>query len=112
MASASAPARELVVQLPAPASSLAVPPPPASTAEAVGLPAGAAILEDPRPAAGAAGAAPTRAGFLPHSRCMLFFFYRPKDGKEDLGTHAYAIRNSSHSFHARVHGDFSVSIRL
>ena len=45
-------------------------------------------------------------------------FYRPKeeDGKEDLGLHAYAIRNSSYilrsSFHARVHGDLSVSIRL
>ena len=39
-------------------------------------------------------------------------FYRPKDGKEDLGPHAYAIRNSSYSFHARVHGDLSVSIRL
>ena len=40
------------------------------------------------------------------------FFYRPKDGKEDLGPHAYTIRNSSYGFHARVHGDLSVSIRL
>ena len=39
-------------------------------------------------------------------------FYRPKDGKEDLGPHGYAIRNSWFSFHARVHGDLSVSIRL
>ena len=42
----------------------------------------------------------------------ILSFHRPKDGKEDLGTHAYAIRSSSHSFHARVHGDLSVSIRL
>ena len=41
----------VAVQLPAPASSLAVPPPAASTAEAVDLSAGAAILEDPGPAA-------------------------------------------------------------
>ena len=53
MTSASAPASELAVQLPAPASSVAVPPPAASTAEAVDLSAGAAILEDPGPAAGA-----------------------------------------------------------
>ena len=39
-------------------------------------------------------------------------FYRLKDSKEDLGTHACTIRNSSYSFHARVHGDLSVSIRL
>ena len=39
-------------------------------------------------------------------------FFRPKDGKEDLGPHAYTTRNSSNSFHARVHGDLSVSIRL
>ena len=39
-------------------------------------------------------------------------FYRPKDDKEDLGPHAYTTRNSSHSFHERVHGDLSVSIRL
>ena len=46
-------------------------------------------------------------------RSMLSFpFYRPKDGKEDLGTHAYGIRNSSYRFHARVHGDLSASIRL
>ena len=38
--------------------------------------------------------------------------YRPKDGKEDLGPHAYTIRNSSYSFHARVYGDLSVSIPL
>ena len=55
MASASIPASELAVQLPAPASSLAVQPPAASTAEAVNLSAGAAILEDQGPAAGAAG---------------------------------------------------------
>ena len=30
----------------------------------------------------------------------------------DLGPHGYTIRNSSYSFHARVHGDLSVSIRL
>ena len=42
----------------------------------------------------------------------LISFYRPKDDKEDLGPHAYTIRNSSYSFHARVHGDLSVSIRL
>ena len=53
MASASAPASELAVQLSAPASSLAVPPPAASTAEAVDLTAGAVILEDPGPAADA-----------------------------------------------------------
>ena len=35
-----------------------------------------------------------------------------KTFKEDLGLHAYTIRNSSHSFHARVHGDLSVFIRL
>ena len=51
MASASAPARELAVQLSAPASSLAVPPPAASAAEAVDLSAEDAILEDPGPAA-------------------------------------------------------------
>ena len=44
--------------------------------------------------------------------CSTLSFYRPKDGKEDLGPHVYTIRNSSHSFHARVHGDLSVSIRL
>ena len=38
-------------------------------------------------------------------------FYRPKDGKEDLCPHGYSIRSSSYSFHARVHGDLSVSIR-
>ena len=43
MASTSAPANELAKQLPASASSLAVPPPAASTAEAVDLSAGAAI---------------------------------------------------------------------
>ena len=41
---ASAPANELGKQLPASASSLAVPPPAASTAEAVDLSAGAVIL--------------------------------------------------------------------
>ena len=74
MASASAPAGELAVQRPAPASSLAVPSPAASTAEAVDLSAGAAVLEDPGPAA-AAAAASTRAGFLPDSRCLLIFIY-------------------------------------
>ena len=54
ISSASATASELAVQLPAPASSLAVPPPAASTAEAVNLSAGGAILADPGPAAGAA----------------------------------------------------------
>ena len=44
MDSASAPAHELAKQLPASASSLAVPPPAASTAEAVDLSAGAVIL--------------------------------------------------------------------
>ena len=52
MASASGPAGKLAVQLPAPASSLTVPPPAASTAEAVDLSVGAAILEDLGPAAG------------------------------------------------------------
>ena len=44
MGYASAPANELGKQLPASASSLAVPPPAASKAEAVDLPAGAVIL--------------------------------------------------------------------
>ena len=44
MASASAPANELAKQLPASAGSLAVPPPAASTAEAVDQSAGAVIL--------------------------------------------------------------------
>ena len=70
----SAPAIELAVQLPAPASSLAVPPPPASTAEAVDLSAVAAILEDPGRAAGAAGAASTRAGFLRDRRRLLAYY--------------------------------------
>ena len=39
-------------------------------------------------------------------------FYRPKDGKEDLGPHAYTIRNSSCRLYARVYGDLSVSMRL
>ena len=43
MASASTPANELAKQLPASASSLAMPPPAASTAEALNLSAGAAI---------------------------------------------------------------------
>ena len=43
---------------------------------------------------------------------LTFPFYRPKHGKEDLGPHAYTIRNPSHGFHARVHGDLSVSVRL
>ena len=46
MASASPPASELAVQLPATASSLAVPPPAASIAEEVDLSVGSAILED------------------------------------------------------------------
>ena len=50
MASASIPASELAVQLPAPASSLAVPPQAASTAEAVDLSAKVVILEDSGPA--------------------------------------------------------------
>ena len=50
MASASVPASELAVQLPAPASSLAVPPQAASTAEAVDLSAKVVILEDSGPA--------------------------------------------------------------
>ena len=29
---------------------------------------------------------------IPGTRC--FSFYRPKDGMEDLGPHAYTIRNS------------------
>ena len=45
------------MQLPAPASSLAVPPPSASTAEAADLSVGATILEDSGPAAAAAAAA-------------------------------------------------------
>ena len=78
MASASALAGELAVQLPAPASNLAVPPPAASTAEVVDMSAGAAILEDPGPVvgAGAVGAAAlTPAGFLPDSRCLLILIY-------------------------------------
>ena len=51
MVSASSPASELAVQLTAPASSLAAPPPAASTAEPVDLSAEAVILEDPEPAA-------------------------------------------------------------
>ena len=48
----------------------------------------------------------------------LFFlsfvaFFRPKDGKkEDISPHDYTIRNPSCSFHVRVYGDLSVSIRL
>ena len=51
IASDSAPASELAVQLPASASNQAVPPPAASTAEAVDLSAGAAILKDSGPTA-------------------------------------------------------------
>ena len=50
--------------------------------------------------------------YYAHTRYSILSFYRPKYGKEDLAPHAYATRNSSHSFHARVHGDLSVSIRL
>ena len=71
MASASIPASELAVQLPAPASSLAVQPPAASTAEAVNLSAGAAILEDQGPAAGAA-AASTRHFFIFSSLPLVY----------------------------------------
>ena len=56
-----------------------MPPPPASKAEAVDLSAGAAILEDPGPAAGAhaaGAAASTRAAFLPDSLFFLIFIYR------------------------------------
>ena len=42
----------------------------------------------------------------------LISFYRPKDGKEDLGPHAYTTRKSSYTLHARVLGEFSISIRL
>ena len=83
MVSASAPAS---VQLPAPASSLAVPPPPASTVEAVDLSARAAILEDPGPAAGGAVAASTRAGFLPDSRRLLIYIYRRLCSGFDINT--------------------------
>ena len=38
---------------------------------------------------------------------LFLSFYRPKDDKEDLGPHAYTIRNPSYSFHVRVHGDLS-----
>ena len=49
-------------------------------------------------------------GYIPSS---FFLSYRSKGDKEDLGPHACTIiRNSSYSFHARVHGDLSVSIRL
>ena len=57
-------------------------------------------------------------GFEPYSfRLSLeparsLSLYRPKDDKEDLGPHCYSIRNSSYSFHTRVHGDRSVSMRL
>ena len=44
--------------------------------------------------------------------CSFFSFFRPQDGKEDLGPHAYTTRNSSYSFHARVRGDLSVFIWL
>ena len=54
MTSASAQAIELAVQLQAPATSLAVPPPPASAAEVADLSTGTAILEDLGPAAAAA----------------------------------------------------------
>ena len=64
IASDSAPASELAVQLPASASNQAVPPPAASTAEAVDLSAGAAIRGLLLQHAGAA-AASTRADFLP-----------------------------------------------
>ena len=53
-----------------------MPPPRASTAEAVDVSAGAAILEDPGPAAGGDAAASTRAGFHPESRCLHIFIYR------------------------------------
>ena len=67
MASASPPASELAVQLPATASSLAVPPPAASSADAIDLSAGAAILQDPGPVA-------TRrwVQILSHVRCIVF----------------------------------------
>ena len=66
MVSASASASRLTVRLPAPASSLllAVSPPAASTAEAVDLSVGAAILEDLGPAAG--DAASTDHFFISH----------------------------------------------
>ena len=61
MTSASAPASGLAVELPAPASSLVVPPPAArTTVEAVDLLASAAILEDPGPDAGAGAASTDR----------------------------------------------------
>ena len=80
MACAAAPVGELAVQLSAPASSLAVPPPAASTAEAVGI-----CQQGPRslrirdlmlvllllPLL----VASTRARFLPDSRCLLIFIY-------------------------------------
>ena len=51
-----------------------MPPPAVSTAaEAVGLSAGAAILEDPGPVAGATAGASTCARFLPERRCFLIF---------------------------------------
>ena len=50
--------------------------------------------------------------FAPNTKAQAFSSDRPRDGKEDLGPHAYAIQISSYSFHARVQGDLSVSIRL
>ena len=46
--------------------------------------------------------------------CHIFSpsFYRQKDGKEDLCSHDYTVQTLSYSFHARVHSDLSVSIRL
>ena len=58
MACASAPASELLIamQPTAPGSSVAVPPPAASTTKAVDLSAGTTIREDPGPAAATAAA--------------------------------------------------------
>ena len=56
-----------------PSNSLALLPPAASTAEAMDLSAGAPILEDPGPAAGATAAASTRAGFL-RDRVAVWLF--------------------------------------
>ena len=47
------------------------------------------------------------AGTLVVGIVCYFRFDRSKDGKEDLGPHAFTKRKLSYSFHARVHGDLS-----
>ena len=73
MASASVPARGLVVPPPAPESGLAVPPPAASTAEVVDLSARGAICEDPRPVFAAAAFAAADAAATAHAASTTGF---------------------------------------